>query len=361
MSNLQSRIDQYLEYKESYYLGEPLISDEEFDEFELELINDGYDPIVGTIAEISEERKALHREKMLSLGKKKVFGDTMPMELAIELYNKYSDGEYSFKYDGLAIEGQYTDGILGNIVTRGNGIVGTNQTEKLKHLFPQKLNTLITIDIRCELVMPQIIFDIKYSKKATIQTKFTKYSHARNLAAGICNDENINDERKYDLEIAVLEGISSGKVINPSHLHPIFEKKYKDHRRCFSAEDIKNHFDECHKNRSSFKFGTDGLVYSSLNADFKHNGKHPDYAISVKFAPPRLVSTITNIKWKLHKTGRYVPKVFFEPIIVDGRQIKQASGHNMESIVKKGFSIGTRIDVVLSNDIIPMLKPYIEE
>lgn len=352
MSTLQSRIDLYLQYKEAYYSGEPLVTDEEFDEFEQDLIDDGFDPIVGTIAEISSERKASHRNKMLSLGKKKVFGDTMPMEMAIELYNKYGNGELSFKADGMAIEAQYTEGILGLIVTRGNGMVGTNQTEKLKHLFPQKLNHPATIDVRCELVMNQNLFDVKYSGK---------YKHSRNLVAGIANDINPNDERKFDLDIVVLEGINGRRVLNPTSFHPIFAEKYKQNYRCFSASDIKMAFDRFHASRSECDYGTDGTVYSSLESKFTHNGKHPDYAISIKFAPPKLVSTITDIKWKLHKTGRYTPKIFFEPIIVDGREIKQASGHNIEYLVRNGLCIGTKVEIVLSNDIIPMAVPFKEE
>ena len=99
------------------------------------------------------------------------------------------------------------------------------------------------------------------------------------------------------------------------------------------------------------------MVYSSNNSKFEHNGHHPKYAIAIKFAPPILKSTITNITWKLHKTGRYVPKIYFVPIIVDGREIKQATGHNLEYLVKYDLTIGKEVNVVLGNDIIPQIKP----
>jgi DNA ligase (NAD+) len=347
---LQSKIDQYLQFKDAYYSGEPLITDDEFDEFEQELIDLGYDPIVGTVAEPAIERKASHRNMMLSLGKKKVYGDEMPIEMAKDLFDRFGPGELSMKEDGMAIEAQYNSGILGLIVTRGNGEIGTNQTQKLKHLFPEKLSRPIDIDIRCELVMNQKIFDTKYS----IQSG-GRYKHSRNLVAGISNDIDPDDVRKWDLDIVVLEAISNGNVVNPSEFHQIFLEKYKTNETCFSAEDIKLAFDEFHKIRSVHNFGTDGAVYSSLESKFTHNGHHPDYAISIKFAPPSLTSKITDIKWNLNKTGRVTPVIYFDPIEVDGRTIQRASGHNLAHLVRNDFRKGAKVNIVLSNDIIAMV------
>ena len=347
MTTIEQRIELYKQYKEAYYLGEPLISDEEFDLFEESLIEDGFDPIVG-YQEISKDKKVSHRNKMLSLGKHKVLGNEMPIELANELFAKYGHGTLSWKYDGLALEAQYTDGQLGLICTRGNGLVGQNVTEKMRHLFPQRLNYAATIDIRCELVMNQRVYERKWSKL---------YAHSRNLVAGICNDINSNDERKYDLSIAVLEAIENGNMINPSSYHPVLEQNYKEHFECNCPEDIKRYFDKCIINRMKFDFGVDGMVYTSKVSKFLHNGHHPEFAIAIKFSPPILQSIITNITWKLHKTGRYVPKIHFTPIIVDGREIKQASGHNIEYLVKHDLTIGKIVNVVLSNDIIPAIKP----
>jgi DNA ligase (NAD+) len=89
---------------------------------------------------------------------------------------------------------------------------------------------------------------------------------------------------------------------------------------------------------------------------FEHNGHHPIHAIAVKFKPPQLVSTVTEIEWKLQKTGKLVPIIHFKPITVDGRLIKKASGHNIEYLVKHDIVPGKTVQVILANDIIPQVK-----
>ena len=184
---IPQRIELYLQYKEQYYLGEPLISDEEFDMFEDNLISDGYDPIVG-YQEIDQSKKVKHSQKMLSLGKVKILTDTMSIEIAQDVFDKFGPGDLSIKYDGLAIDLQYTKGILSMISTRGSGTFGQNVYDKLKHLVPSAIGSFESVSIRCELVMNQRLYETKYSHQ---------YKHSRSLVAGITNDINIDDKRKF--------------------------------------------------------------------------------------------------------------------------------------------------------------------
>ena len=344
---LEQRIRLYHAYKSAYYTGEPLISDEEFDTFEEELIADGYDPIVGFVT-ISNERKHAHRHQMLSLGKHKVHGDTMPIELAQELFNTYGPGLLSWKYDGLAADIEYTEGHLTCITTRGNGIVGQNVTEKLKHLVPSRINSLYNLNIRCEVVMVQQIFDTKYSMN---------YKHSRNLVAGIVNDIDVNDKRKYDLSIKVIEAINDkGFIVDPSRYDKVFSENYKEHVECLSAEELCTAFNSSIKTRNLCNVGNDGMVYAkttNASRQFAFKGNKPLHAVAIKFKPIAFESIITNIHWSLHKSSRYSPIIEFSPITVDGRMIHKASGHNLAYLVKHNLTIGSKVKIVIHNDIIP--------
>lgn len=345
-SKLKKDIQLYNLYKESYYKGEPIISDLEFDEFEEDLIARGFDPFVG-FDDISDSDKVEHRHKMLSLKKYQIVTDNITEEMAKEIFSKYGDGELSWKYDGMAFDLEYTSGVLTGIASRGDGDKGRNLLPKLKEFFPSKLSEKLTINVRGEIVMKNQTFFDKYEG--------TEYVHPRNLVAGIVRDENVNDPRKLDLSFRLFNAINeeSDIVSIPSELKHLEAESFE----VSGYTELKKLVDRLQEKRSSFDFPTDGLVYKNGNTEFDHDGKYPDNAASIKFKAPELNSTITGFTWKLSiKTGEYTPTIHFKPIIVDGRSIKKASGHNIEYLIKNDLREGKEVRIVLSNDIIPMIK-----
>ena len=347
-AKLKKDIKKYFEYKEAYYNGKPLISDAEFDEFEDNLINQGFDPTVG-YDEIDNKDKVLNRKKMLSLQKYQILDEEMTLEMAQKIYDKLGDGFLSWKYDGMAGNLQYTNGVLTGFSSRGDGDTGRNLFPKLIDLVPNFLEKEITVDVRCEIFVKNSSFE-KYEDGG--------YAHPRNLCAGIVRDENIDDPRKLDLDFAYLEAVDSlDGFVDLSSLNKEFEYKKRMGTYINSVEDLINTVKYFKEHRTKNDFPTDGMVYTSLSIDrFQHNGKYPTNAISIKFKPPVVTSKVTGFKWKLHKTGKYTPKIYFETVIVDGRKISNASGHNIEYLVENDLKVGDEVRVILSNDIIPMVK-----
>lgn len=336
----------YNSYKENYFNGTPLISDIEFDEFEQSLVDRGFEPKIG-FDDINETDKVVNRKKMLSLEKYQLSEPFITNEMASEIISKYGCGELSWKYDGMAGNVQYTNGELTAISSRGDGEVGRNILPKLKHLFPQTINDKLTVDIRFEIVMSNDNF-LKYE---------TEYTHPRNLVAGIVRDETLDDKRVDDLSFAFFEAIDEDDTFVPLKLvHEFFEKNKKKSIQVNGVSDLISVVDIFEKTRDTFIYPTDGMVYTNHNTTFEHNGKYPTNAVAIKFKPPILESEITSFEWILHKTGNYAVKIYFKPIIVDGREIKKASGYNIEYLVENDFKVGSKVRIVLSNDIIPMVK-----
>ena len=155
----------YFQAKESYYLGEPIMSDDEFDRMEQELINLGSTApfIVG-----ADDRKAKysHPSPMLSLGKFQAAADgTPPTESA----NKWmaNTGAKKFeatpKFDGNAANVIYANGKLIQILSRGNGTKGRDITDKVKHNVPATISLSGTVEIRGEVCIKKSTFNAKYS------------------------------------------------------------------------------------------------------------------------------------------------------------------------------------------------------
>jgi DNA ligase (NAD+) len=237
LQTLEQKIELYKQWKEAYYLGEPIVSDEEFDLLEEELIEMGYDPIVGLAIETLSGKKVTHMNKMLSLGKEKVLSDQMSIEQATYLFNRYSRlGKcvLSWKYDGLAMCAKYINGKFDTLATRGNGDIGQNRTEKFKHLVPMLLDKEWSGEIRFEMVINQRLFETNYSDS---------YTHSRSLVAGICNDINLDDSRKPHVELICLEAVSEdGSLVHPQQLSNQFMKTFKEAYVCCSPEQLQHEF-----------------------------------------------------------------------------------------------------------------------
>jgi len=350
MNHTQSKIDQYLEAKQAYYQGKQIMDDEDFDQLESELVESGMlDLNVGHQIETNERAKVAHRFKMLSLPKFQMQEEKMSIAQARSIFNQFGPGHLSWKYDGLAIEASYTNGELVMISTRGDGNQGVDKFERLKHLFPAHLGDQTDVDIRFEIVMKQSLFIEKYSDK---------YSHSRNLVSGIVGDDNPNDPRRFDLVPIALEAISKNGDIIPfeyaEELFPQFE--WKGYNKIESAEDLVFSFNLLSATRFKYEFGTDGVVYANHATKLEHNGKYPKHATAIKFKPPKMESVVTGITWNYHKTGRFTPIIHFKPIEVDCRRIGQCSGHNLEYLVVNEIEQGKKVEITLSNDIIPMIK-----
>jgi len=344
-SDYKAKVDLYYIAKDAYYQGEAIISDDEFDSLEDELIEQGFDPTVG-YQEVSTERKVKHGHRMLSLSKTKVETNGMSNETAQALFDRIGPGQLSWKYDGVAIEASYKMGKLEMVSTRGDGNMGVNVHAKLASLFPQCIGYKDHVGIRFEMVMNQRVFESKYSDK---------YSHSRNLVAGIVNDINKDDVRKHDLIPIMLESVTPTGEILDLDMFPEFT--CKEITNCTTPDQLVTSFASMAQRRKEYQFGTDGIVFNTIGVKkVLHNGTYPKHAVAIKFKAPTMQSTVTDIKWNMNKTGRWTPVVYFMPIIVDGRKIQRASGHHLQYLVVNDIQIGSNVTVTLANDIIPMIK-----
>lgn len=357
---INDKIQFYKDCKVAYYTTEnPLVSDEEYDQLEQFLLSNnfidesmvGYD-IEDTIPNGKNKNK--HPYRMLSLGKQQNMEDHLQEEVYDALVKKFGDnveGELSWKYDGIAIDVVYINKTLYSISTRGDGEYGVDITEKFRFMFPNEINVKGIVSIRGEMVINENLF----------KTKYSNYSHSRNFVGGVINDEDLNDERKNDLTFVHLTTVKSQKILRDF----VFSGEYIETKEVYkmTLDNTDNNFDNWNKIYSSlnkkrpfYDYNTDGLVFEIIQDKFEHNNKHPKNAIAIKFKPPRLIATVIGIEWNLKKGGKYYPIVYITPIVVDGRVITKASGHNISYLIKNEIVKGKEVELIMSNDIIPMLK-----
>ena len=124
----------------SYYEGTPIISDAEFDSLAERF---GYNQVGYSVTD-----GIPHMFKMYSL--QKVFSKAdLPSDI-----EKYI---CTPKLDGAAVSILYTNGMLALALTRGDGNIGRDITEKMRALVPNTISLLETVQITGEVVAPKTI------------------------------------------------------------------------------------------------------------------------------------------------------------------------------------------------------------
>lgn len=352
----------YANANQSYYHdGEPIISDVDFDELQDEMIGRGLDTTKLRKGNYGEEIK--HKTICPSLKKVNVKGtfnkghhsDIIKNISNSPTFRKGTTYNLHYKLDGLAINAMYDNGVLANCATRGDYFVGRNVTNKVKHLIPKYVDKELT-EVRYECIIPIKTFEKKY---------INEYSHPRNLASGILNDEDMLDERKNDLVLIPLNGVFGTKFINGSMVEnmkfPELAPHTFDYETLVDFEKFKCIFEKMKEQRPVSEFPTDGLVLSPITAMVNDTDgvKYPNHSVSIKFPPKGSKATVKSVTWNLKKSGEFVPIINLEPVKIDNRKIVKTHGFNHGFVTTNGIEKGAIVEIEIAGDIIPYLSSVV--
>ena len=130
---------------------------------------------------------------------------------------------------------------------------------------------------------------------------------ARNLVAGIINDINIEDNRKWDIDfIQCNDGLNANEdEYNGNEYAVDYTLQYES---C-QLHDVPHVYEKMGEMRAAFDYPTDGLVVYLTNVEeFRHIGKYPLHAIAVKFPPTEAITTVKEIQWNLKSRLKDKPR-----------------------------------------------------
>ncbi len=361
-----------------YMLEDPILSDYEFDKLVEELLDleskypryvrvDSPSRRVGGAA--SEKfMQVKHTVPMLSLS------NTYSKEEIIEFDKKTKrflgrdrDIEYEceLKFDGLAVELVYKNGIFIQGSTRGNGIIGEDITENLKTIktIPLKLlKDVAYLEVRGEVMMDKVSF--KRLNIERIRDGLPPFANPRNAASGSMRqlDAKITAQRNLIMFIYGT-GEYSGDVNFKTQFELInFLKSLgfnvnKHLRVANGITEAVDFFNDIAKKRESLPFGIDGIVIKVndilIQRSLGEISKSPRWATAYKFSAQQGVSTIENIEISVGRTGILTPVAILNPVNISGVVIKRATLHNQDEISKKNINIGDKVTVERSGDVIP--------
>jgi DNA ligase (NAD+) len=367
--NAQHLETQYLKAKIAYYEGNPIMSDAAFDVLEKELKDVGSK----VIEQVGSKRKDFdfqHPSPMLSLAKiqtESVEGVTNHQEdLFKKWFNKVDTTifkkfgthlEYLYrspKFDGNGINIVYSNGTLQSVLTRGDGKFGKDITDRLQVYLPHTIDFSIgLLEIRCECVIKQPIFDKKYFGKK----EDGKYANARNFVAGVLGKDDYSLEKVNDLTIIPVALLNDGKQVT-LELVPqgIGDSTYQER---INPNDYVKTIKEMESLRETFDIPLDGVVLS-VGYDFRgtlgENDHDPEWAIAIKFVPDEVVTRVIGIEWNIGKTGEFTPVVLLTPVELAGTIVKRASGYNAGYVVNNRIGGDTFVSIAKAGDIIPEIQ-----
>lgn len=388
MSRMKELIKEINEHNYYYYtLYQPRISDKEYDVLYNELVS--LERETGTTLSDSPTQrvggevldkfeKHRHLGKLWSLDKGQSYQELRDwdqrVKKLIDQYNISSDNKLpspqyviEYKFDGLALNLTYNNGVLTQGATRGNGEVGEAILPQIKTIksIPLSIDFDGVVEIKGEALMTLSALD-KYNETADEPLK-----NPRNGAAGALRnlDPKVTAKRNliaYFYNVGYIRGGSF-----ETHLEMIdFIKDNRlpvnDYIKTFdSIEAIIDEIERIKDSRGDLDILIDGLVIKINDMETRevlgYTQKFPRWAIAFKFKAEEVTTELISVQWNVGRTGKVTPLAHLEPVDIGGVTVKKATLNNWDDIQRKNVALGCRVWLRRSNDVIPEIMGVVED
>jgi DNA ligase (NAD+) len=279
-----------------------------------------------------------------------------PVEYAAEL-----------KFDGLAINLRYEDGVLTQAATRGDGETGEEVTENVRTVgqIPLRLHTAeppAVLEVRGEIYMRRPDFD-RFNARALAAGEKTLVN-PRNGAAGSIRqlDSRIAASRPLSF-FAYGLGEVRGWSLPETHsglldaLAALGLPVCAERAVLYGPQALAEFHQRMGERRASLPFDFDGVVYKvnrlALQASLGFVSREPRWAVAHKYPAEEALTQLLDIEVQVGRTGAITPVARLAPVFVGGVTVTNATLHNQDEIDRKDVRIGDTVIVRRAGDVIP--------
>lgn len=315
-----------------------------------------------------------HRYPMLSLGNTydisevQAFADRAAKGIPAEETEKVP---FSFscelKFDGTAICLTYQKGKLTRALTRGDGTIGDDVTENVKHIsnIPQTLQGTDwpeEFEIRGEIYMPWAAFDRLNLEREKDEEQ--PFANPRNAASGSLKlvDSSMVANRGLECTLYHMLGEDLPYSTHDEALSKAAEwgLPVSDLRKvCKSIEEIEEFINYWDTERKTLPFATDGIVIKVNQMQYQeelgYTAKFPRWAVAYKFKAEQALTRLNSIDYQVGRTGAVTPVANLEPVLLSGTIVKRASLHNADQMELLDIHVGDYVYVEKGGEIIPKI------
>ncbi len=361
-----------------YVLGEPEISDADYDAMLRDLIalEEAHPELISPdsptqrIGAPPSELfgSVVHRQQLFSLDNAESTEELQAWEARLERRLGRPPTGYvaELKIDGLAVSLTYEDGVLVQGATRGDGVTGEDITHNMRAVQSIPLRLIGTapalMEVRGEVYMALDVFDDLNRKQVEAGERL--FINARNAAVGAVRqkDPSITADRNVSIWVYQLGYMEGGPDLG-SHSEAIEYMRSLGLRTnpelavIPDLAGVTDYVAAVERRRNDFDYQTDGVVVKidSLadQAELGSTSKAPRWAIAYKFAPEEQITRLNGIEINIGRTGRATPFAVLTPVFVGGANVRMATLHNEDEVHRKDVRIGDHVVVRRAGDVIP--------
>ena len=363
---IEQLVEKIIKANDAYRIGEPIMSDSQYDILVDELRSlDPDNQLLTTVGhQIQDEsRKSRLPIEMASMNKIKSMEDVDDW-CRLKGISKSEFVIITPKFDGLSLcVNEKTE----EAWTRGDGEFGQKSNDHYK-LIGNHLNSNTHRDILRS-------FDFTYGEvmmsKSTFLEKYSvDFANPRNLVAGLLNSPDAR------LSLKDCNFIKYGAVVNKDY----YSTKQDLIESLNACQEIKVQYHICKISELTedllislfHKFGTeyeiDGLIIeiNSLDLQVKlgreTSSNNPVWARAFKHSSfeQSAESEIIGISWNISKQGYLKPTLHINPVRLDGVTVSNVTGNNARFVKDMGLGVGAKVLVKRSGMVIPIIAEVIE-
>jgi DNA ligase (NAD+) len=347
---------------EAYRIGEPIMSDSEYDILIEELVEmSPNDELLSKVGHeiLDEGRKTRLPIPMASMNKIKSLEEIKDWQ-RLKLIPNSVEIICTPKYDGLSLcKEELNDG---DAITRGDGQFGQRSNEHY-NLIGNHLTGVTDFSYTYgEVIMPKSVFLEKYSND---------FANPRNLVAGLINSKTPSESLKdcnfikygaipslrnqFTTKQQILDKLNEGQKQKVSyHVCGILDlteelliSLFKEWSEDYEIDGIILEVNNLATQNSL------GRETSSGNPVYARAFKHPSFEQSAE-------SVITGITWNISKQGLLKPTLHVEPIRLDGVTVSNVTGNNARFVKDMRLGVGAKVLIKRSGMVIPKIIDVIE-
>lgn len=309
-----------------------------------------------------------HKYPMLSLANTYNIGEIEDfVTRASKAISKPFTYSCELKFDGTAICLTYRDGKLFRALTRGDGVIGDDVTDNVRHIsnipvilkgsgYPEEF------EIRGEILMPYKAFDTLNEER--MRNEDQPFANPRNAASGSLKLLDPKEVGRRGLW-CTLYHIPSPNVTFATHDEamkaaeswglPVSDKR----KICHNINEIEEYINYWDKERKFLPYATDGIVIKinelAYQTELGYTAKFPRWAVAYKFKAEQALTQIKSIDYQVGRTGAVTPVANLDPVQLSGTVVKRATLNNADMMAQMDIRVGDFVYVEKGGEIIPKI------
>lgn len=271
------------------------------------------------------------------------------------------------KFDGLAVELAYEDGIFVLGSTRGDGTTGEDVTANLRTIrsLPLRLrgsHLPRRVEVRGEVLMTKAAF--RALNEAQDEAGEKIFANPRNAAAGSLRqlDPKVTARRQLDIYCYALGEVDGGPDFR-NHwdslewMRELGFQVSREIQRAKGPDAVIRFYEEMGEKRDFLDFEIDGTVIKvdplEQQKILGSKTRDPRWAVAFKFPPRQEETELLDIEIQVGRQGTLTPVAKLKPVKVAGVTVQNATLHNEDEILRKDVLIGDTVIIQRAGDVIP--------